>query len=524
MPPASVTTQPASTTAKSAAKPAAKLHLAIDQGGQSTRVAVYTSSGEQICVYSSPCATAHLQPAGSAYPHIEQNPAEILSGIRNSLQKIQQQLGDAIQQIASAGFAGQGSSLLCWNHRTGEALTPVLSWQDIRGEPYLGQFPLSNVQLQQLTGLRLSPHYGASKMRWCLEQNPAVLSAYNNNSLSIGPIVSYVFWHLLQNNLSPNNVLKNNAVIDPGHAQRTLLWNLQRNNWDQTLLDYFQIPRAVLPECLYHNSHFGDLCLGDHSIPFTASARDQGASLFARGLPQPNAVYINIGTGAFIQRLSEKLQAPDGLLVSPLWFPQSVPQSFPQGHQQNGQHKKYYAWEATVNGAASAIYFMQEQTGLAVTPNEINTALQINPAGDCYLLNAVGGLSAPYWRTDLTSQFSNHLSPQEKILAWVESVIFQIVINVQLMNALGNAQTIIISGGLSKADAVCQKIADLTNTKVHRSDNPDATLQGIACMAAGLPETWKPELQEDVFHPQVNPLLAERFGKWQLAMGEWLNT
>jgi glycerol kinase len=103
-------------------------------------------------------------------------------------------------------------------------------------------------------------------------------------------------------------------------------------------------------------------------------------------------------------------------------------------------------------------------------------------------------------------------------------VIFQIVINVQLMNAQGDTQTIIISGGFSKADAVCQKIADLTQATVHRSENPDATLQGIACMAAGLPESWKPELQEDVFHPQVNPPLAARFGKWQMAMGEWLNT
>ena len=126
------------------------LHLAIDQGGQSTRVAIYTATGQQICVYSSPCATQHSRAADSAYPHIEQNGAAILAGIRDSLHNIQQYLGADVQHIASAGFAGQGSSLLCWNNHTGDALTPVLSWQDIRGEPYLNSIPLTHQQAQQL--------------------------------------------------------------------------------------------------------------------------------------------------------------------------------------------------------------------------------------------------------------------------------------------------------------------------------------------------------------------------------------
>lgn len=531
---------------------ATDLFLAIDQGGQSTRIAIYSHTGEQICCYSAACATTHYKPApspneSSAYEHIEQNGEEILAGIRDCLKKIQQHLGDDITRIKAASFAGQGSSLLCWNNQTGQVLTPVLSWQDIRGEPYLNNIPLTHQQTQQLTGLRLSPHYGATKMRWCLEHNEKVAQAQKENRLSIGPIVSYIFWHLLDSDKYSNknsnkysrtdNALSNGessslrtqgtssthsvdtrvrgydgalSLVDPGHAQRTLLWNLQRNEWDQSLLDIFKIPRDVLPHCQYHNSHFGNLQLGDHTIPFTASARDQGASLFARGLPESDTCYINIGTGAFIQSLSENLHAPEGLLVSPLWL------------SKNPSDKKYYAWEATVNGAAAAISFIQQHTGLAITPQEIDSALELNPAGDCYFLNAVGGLSAPYWRTDLQSRFSENLSADKKILAWIESAIFQIVINVQLMNQSGATKKIIISGGFSKADAVCQKIADLTKADVHRSDNADATVQGAACMAAGLPQSWKPVLQEDVFTPQQNPELLQRFIKWQSAMQQWI--
>lgn len=480
------------------------LILAIDQGGQSSRVAIYATTGECLHSFSAACMTTHEFVDG--VEHIEQSPRDILLGIKTCIEKISAALGDDVKNIIAAGFAGQGSSLLCWDNKTGEALSPVLSWQDIRGDHYLKNISLTHSQAQHITGLRVSPHYGASKMRWLLDNNPLVASANSKNSLGvsslkIGPIVSYIFWHLLNTNL-----------VDPGHAQRTLLWNIQANDWDDSLLELFNIPRALLPQCKYHNSHFGDLALGETKIPFTASARDQGASLFARGLPDKNACYINIGTGAFIQRLSENLHAPEGLLVSPLWVPE------------NSSAKHYYCWEATVNGAAAALSFLQEHTGMQITPVEINTALALNPDGECYFLNAVGGLSAPYWRTDLQSQFSDNISADEKILAWLESLIFQIFVNVRLMNQHGAAQKIYISGGMSKADGLCQKLADLLQIPVYRSENTDATLQGIACMAAAIPEGWEYLADEDIFYPQNNPTLLNAFNRWQSAMNQWLST
>lgn len=493
-----------------------ELILAIDQGGQSSRVAVYTDTGEQLCCFSAECSTRII--ASGTKNFIEQDGEEILHGIRDCLQKIHASLGTDLYRISAAGFAGQGSSLLCWDSQSGKTLTPVLSWQDIRGESYLQDFPFSHEEVQRLTGLRISPHYGASKMRWCLDHYPAVANALTNNTLCIGPIVSYIFWHLLH--------AKNS--VDPGHAQRTLLWNLSNNRWDNSLLDTFKIPKSVLPECVYHNHQFGNLCIANHKIPFTASARDQGASLFARGVPDKNVCYINMGTGAFIQRVSNTLVAPEGLLVSPLWLPepqQEIEVTSPTCYLEEfsmGATKNLYAWEATVNGAASAIQYVEQQAGLEITPAVINHALTLNPSLPCYFLNSIGGLSAPYWRTDLQARFSDHLSGGEKILAWIESVIFQIVINVELMNALGAAQKIYISGGFSKSDAVCQKIADLTQTAVYRSDNTDATLQGIACMAAGISADWQPPIQDDVFTPQQNLPMQLRFDVWRKEMTTWL--
>jgi glycerol kinase len=478
------------------------LILAIDQGGQSTRVAIYNLNGEQLHCFSSLCATHTFSPEHSNHTYIEQDGEAMLAGIRECLQKITVALGSDIQYLSCAGFAGQGSSLLCWDNITGVALTPVLSWQDIRGKSLLNSISLTHEQVQKISGLRISPHYGASKMRWCINNHSMVHDALINHRLSIGPIVSYLFWHLLQH--------KN--VVDPGHAQRTLLWNLHNNYWDDVLLKIFDIPKSVLPECQYHDSLFGFLSLNQRNIPFTVSARDQGASLFARGLPEVDACYINIGTGAFVQRLSYSLHAPQGLLVSPLWLPE------------NPAAKKYYAWEATVNGAASAVSFMKEQTGLDVTPEQINKALSLTPKQACYFLNAVGGLSAPYWRTDLTSTFSENLLPEEKILAWLESIIFQLAVNIELMGSLGQLQKIYVSGGLSNADALCQKISDLIQVPVIRSENTDATLQGIAYLAAAMPKTWSVSAPQEIFLPCYNQELSWRFDAWKIAIDRWLDS
>ncbi|HEY8939318.1 MAG TPA: FGGY family carbohydrate kinase [Cellvibrio sp.] len=494
------------------------LYLAIDQGGQSSRVGVYTESGQLICQFSAACATQHYQPDDSVYPYIEQDGNEILHGIRQCLDKVCEQLGEAVYAIKAASFAGQGSSLLCWDAKTGEPLTPVLSWQDIRGEPYLQHIALTHQQVQSMSGLRVSPHYGASKIRWCLDNSEPVKQALNENSLSVGPIVSFIFWHLLD---------KKN-LVDPGHAQRTLLWNLHRNEWDERLLELFKIPKAVLPKCRFHNSYFGNLKVGSHSIPFHASARDQGASLFASGIPDGSTCYVNMGTGAFIQRVSHMLHAPEGLLVSPLWIPQNNCSEQERANASSVCYlneladKPLYAWEATVNGAASALPYIQAQTGLEVTPNEIELALQLNPEQDIYFLNSIGGLSAPYWRTDLHAQFAAGLAPQEKILAWIESVIFQIVVNIELMKKAGAIRHIRISGGFSKSNQVCQRLADISGLSVCRSDNADATLQGAACMATGLSTQWQPRFQTEIFSPATNTRLNYRFLSWQNAMHQWL--
>ncbi len=474
------------------------LVLVIDQGGQSTRVAVFDQQGKLISLRSTACATRILQTETGQ--GIEQDPQEILSGIQLSIQSIADEMGDQFQSVKFAGFSGQGSSLLCWNKITGEALTPVISWQDTRAKDYLDNIAITQLQVQIKTGLRFSAHYGASKIKWCLDNIAEVQLALKNDQLAAGPIVSFILWHLTDKA----------CKVDPGHAQRTLLWNMHQRNWDEELLQAFSIPRSILPECLFHQDNFGCIKVNGHTIDFHVCARDQGASLFAQAMPQTSVCYVNVGTGAFIQRVTQDSQVPSGLLISPLWITKN--------------QSPLFAWEATVNGAAAAIPFIEKESGLHVTPEVMEQALELVLGDDEFFINTQGGLGAPFWQTELPSEFSKSLPPLAQVATWLESILFLLKINFDKMNADGGLTSIQISGGFSRSEKFCQRLSDLLGLPVKVSNNPEASLQGIAFLTTACSSDWQSIGEYRVFYSQANPSLYQRYQNWHQGLDQLIQS
>ena len=108
--------------------------------------------------------------------HIEHDPEELVASLR---QAVATACGDlpAGSRVVAAGLATQRSSMACWHRRTGAALSPVISWQDRRNAAWLERLAPQAARIRELTGLVLTPHYGASKMRWCLDHLPSVQAA-----------------------------------------------------------------------------------------------------------------------------------------------------------------------------------------------------------------------------------------------------------------------------------------------------------------------------------------------------------
>jgi len=473
------------------APPDDPLYLAIDQGGHASRALVFDSQGRIVA--------SDFQPIGVTHPHdgwAEHDPAQLITSLHTAISNTMHRLGDRASTVIAAGLATQRSSVVCWDKHSGAALSPVISWQDRRAHAWLQQFAEHSEKIHQSTGLFLSAHYGASKIRWCLDHLPAVQAAHKNNTLACGPLASFALFHLLE---------ERPLLADPANASRTLLWNIKTRDWDNELLTLFSVPRTLLPRCVSTRHGFGHLHAGGHTIPLTIATGDQSAALFGFGPPQPDTVYINMGTGAFVQRTTARHPIHPRLLASIAF---------------QDDKQTTYTLEATINGAGSALDWASKTMGLCDTASQLEAWLAKESTPPLFL-NGVSGLGAPFWIADFASRFIGEGEPWEKIVAVVESIVFLLYTNLaEMETARGPAHRIIISGGLAALDGLCQRLADLSGLPVHRPAECEATARGTAFLLAGGTPAWLETGTTITFAPAQNPPLAQRFQRWREAMPE----
>lgn len=468
------------------------LFLAIDQGGHSTRALIYDGHGN--------LKASAKRPVTTTMPRedwVEQDAEEILQSIQGAVTEALEDVGDKAPHIVAAGLATQRSSLVCWDKITGEALSPIISWQDRRASRWLESLPLDREWAHRATGLFVTAHYGASKFRWCLDHLPAVVEALESGRLAMGPMASFLVFRLLE---------EHPYVADPANASRTQLWNVKTRDWDPELMDLFDLPLAVFPRCVPTQYHYGTLNTSILPIPLTILNGDQSAAMFAFGKIQPETAYINIGTGAFVSRPSGHYPGFSRRLLTSVIL--------------QNKEESTYVTEGTVNGAASALDWLQETHSVDTSPENLNKWLEkkCNPP---LFLNGVAGLGAPYWATDFHTEFVGDGDDGQKAVAVIESIVFLLHINLQEMQKQASPPLQIqITGGLSGLDGLCQRLSDVVGLPVYRPVEREATARGTAYLVADCPSEW-PESEIGVwFKPKENPELMQRYQDWQKAMLE----
>lgn len=481
------------------------LYLVMDQGGQSSRVLVFDAVGRQRLLLREPVQTRHPMPG-----RVEQDPVEVVASIRRLLDKLPDQLGADIHRLKAAALVTQRSSLVCWDRETAAPLSPVLSWQDTRAAKYMETLSLSDEEIALHTGLRPNAHYGASKLRWCLDTIPGVKAALGEQRLACGPLASYLLYALTR---------QHHFAVDPGNAQRTLLWHLPSGDWDEVLLAQFDIPKSILPPLQPSASDFGDLQIGDLQIgdvqlPVALLNGDQNAAFFSQGELPGEQVTINAGTGAFIAvRCAPSVSAPAGLLKTLI---------FETGTE--AESARWFVVEGTVNGAASALELQAAELGVADYQRSLDQWLKSETVIPLFL-NGVGGLGAPYWRGDFCSRFVDLDANNNKaaLVAVLESIVFLLMVNLlRIRDWRGEREPltrILVGGGLSQLDGFCQRLADLSGLPVIRSADTEATGRGAAFLLAGQPGDWL-VYPGDEFFPGENAELAGRFQQWLQRMAE----
>ena len=470
--------------------PAAGLVLALDQGGHGSRAVLFDARGREVAVAHVPVGTTHE--AGGI---VEQDPDELV-------RSLQVAAGDAIDSpagrsapVVAAGLATQRSTIVCWERTTGRALTRAISWQDRRNAAWLERLRPRARSIREATGLVLSPHYGASKLRWCLDHVADVKAAARAGDLAAGPLASFLLARLLD---------ERPVVADPANASRTLLYDPSRLDWSPTLLDAFGIEPAQLPRCVPTRHDYGHLALGPLRVPLTACTGDQSAAAFAFGVPREPEALVNVGTGAFVQRATTaERRLPDGLL-------RSVLRSDASGHAT-------FSHEGTVNGAGSALEWLRSRSDIDVE-RALPTLEVPEDAQVPLFMNGVGGLGSPFWIADFATEFVGDGDDLQRLAAVVESIAFLLAVNLERMREAAGLERIVISGGLARCDYLCRALAAVTGLEVARFAVREATARGVAFLAAGEPPGWEPPQVERRFAPSAASALVARYVAWRVEM------
>lgn len=464
--------------------------LALDQGSQSSRAVLFDSAGRELTVASVPVGTRR-----EGADRVEQAPDELVASLEQAARDACGAAGP--RRVAAAGLATQRSTIVCWDRTTGRPLSAAISWQDRRNAGWLSRFAGHESDIRRTTGLPLSPHYGASKLRWCLEHLDEVRVAAAGGHLAAGPLSSFLAHRIVEDRP---------CAVDPANAARTLLFDPDALDWARDLLALFDIPREVLPECVPTAHRYGSLAIDGRSVPLMACTGDQSAAAFAFGQPRHDVALVNIGTGAFVQRVAPPAApAPDGLLRSVL---------------SSGVAGALRSHEGTVNGAAAALEWLRERVGIDVDHAVPQLAGRPLDCGAPAFVNGVGGLGAPWWLPAFPTCFDGDAEEDDlaRVAAVLESIAFLLAANLAALAAASPLERVLVSGGLARSDYLCRVLASTSGLPVERRVLAEATARGAAFLAAGAPATWAPVPVERRFEPEASAALAARRALWRAAM------
>jgi glycerol kinase len=437
--------------------------LAIDQGTSSTRAMIYTLSGELIASSQYPL-TQYYPDAG----WVEHDPEEIWQKTLTAMRDVVAQVPK--EKILSCGLTNQRETTVIWNKKSGTCLAPAIVWQDRRTAEYCQALAAHAPMIQEKTGLLPDPYFSASKLNWLLEHNTEAKKLAAQGELAFGTIDSFLIWRLTQGHLH---------LTDVTNASRTMLFNIKTEQWDQDLLDLFEIPESALPEVCASDSHFGVMdkqWLGIE-LSITGVAGDQQAALIGQGCFESGMVKATYGTGGFLLlNTGPKPVVSQHKLLTTIAY--------------KIKGETAYGLEGSIYHAGTTVRWLRDEMKLISSSDETEVlARSVDNNGGVYLVSAFTGLGAPHWlSTPGAAVLGLSLSSNRAHFARaaLEGVCYQTreVFACMREDSLLDLSLLRVDGGMAVNQWFLQFLADQCQLQVQKPKDIETTARGAAILAA----------------------------------------
>ena len=386
-----------------------------------------------------------------------------------------QKAGISARQVRAIGITNQRETTVVWNRATGLPIHNAIVWQDRRAEPACVELRERGLAetIQAKTGLLIDAYFSGTKLKWILDHVPGARQMAVNGELAFGTIDSWLIWRL-----------SGGAVhaTDVSNASRTMLFNVQTNQWDPELLQAMDIPASMMPSVKPSSAVYGELTpdLLGHAITIGGVAGDQQSALFGQACFKAGMVKNTYGTGCFmLMHTGTQLEVSSNGLIAT------------SAAQTSSQPK--FATEGSVFVGGAVVQWLRDGLRAIRSSSEVQALAQSVPdAGGVMLVPAFTGLGSPYWQPDARGTITGltrgstlaHIAR-----AALESIAFQSAALLHAMSrdvlAAGGAAVteLRVDGGACVNDLLMQFQADLLGIPVVRPAVTETTALGAAYLA-----------------------------------------
>jgi len=443
--------------------------LAIDQGTTSSRAVLFDADCRALG-----SAQQEFPQYFPASGWVEHDPEEIWRSVVETCRAAMAGADVSAADIAAIGIANQRETVVLWDRATGTPVHRAIVWQDRRTADVCTRLNEAGHEaaVAQRTGLVIDPYFSATKIAWILDNVEGARVRAERGELAFGTIDSFLIWRLT-----------NGAVhaTDATNAARTLLFDIHKGVWDDSLLALFRVPRAILPEVRDCAAAFGETApdLFGGAIGIRGVAGDQQAATVGQACFRPGMVKATYGTGCFalLNTGAVPVASRNRLLTT-------------IAYQLDGVRN--YALEGSIFVAGAAVQWLRDGLGIIATAAESGAlAAAADENQRVYLVPAFTGLGAPHWDAEARGALyglTRATGPAELARAALDSVCYQTGDLIEAMRAdwQGGAEenpVLRVDGGMVANDWVLQRLADTLDMEVDRPEVLETTSLGAAYLA-----------------------------------------
>ena len=468
--------------------------LAFDQGTTSSRSIIFDSDARVVASSQREFQQIYPEPGW-----VEHDPLEIWRTQSGTAIEAIQKAGISFKDIVAAGVTNQRETTIVWDRVTGNPLYNAIVWQDRRTTDYCNAMRLRHAELiRWKTGLEIDSYFSASKIRWILDNVDGARAKAENGDLAFGTVDSWLIWQFTNGR---------HHITDVSNASRTLLFDINKLEWDNELLDLFEVPKSLLPKVGPSSEVRCEIEAPNElrSIPIAGIAGDQQAALFGQQCFNEGEAKTTYGTGCFmLQNTGPKpVNSTNRLLSTVAWTLGA---------------ETYYALEGSVFIGGAVIQWLRDGLGIIAASRDAEAlARSVPDSGGVYFVPAFAGLGAPHWDQEargLIIGLTRGTGKAQLARAAIESIAFQTAELLESAEADSGVtlKDLRVDGGAAANNLLMQFQADILQIPILRTANLEATALGAAYLAGLAVGFWRSaeafighKTTGHTFEPQMPP-------------------